>query len=601
MEFISNEAEVSGDSGDDDNENVSHGGSSFIDDSEIDENTAYPNPYLTCSHGCPEHDDSRCKDCTTCQEILEQCTCPGDGFFDPECPLKCFEKNDPTIKRIQRKIPPGRTLVDDEEIIIRAESRRIADQVEFIQNFKESKKKTSPRKPKHYCKDCDVKCYSDNYWETHINSKRHKDNQPKPSTSTADNNPIKKSPKRKINFSDKIINCECCQKDISDKNWKRHIASKNHKKNEKQQATTYDENDPNLETVDDDDDEKKKKNRGGQLFVVQFQKACKYRVCKKVFAAIRCGMEWINGIAISNEWGALADFPNGHSHMLIRTVEALTFEEFKSSFFELTGIECDDVQRARNLRTVLRYITKEDYKSIVIGFDQDLTSSLYKCYHYARVARRLDWTRYPCCNIAPIDKKNFESQYYEFFEMNKHDALKSKMEGVILRDWQNFVIQHLQKQETRKVTWIIDYLGNTGKSFLAEYFQNSGAFIIIGGSKRDIAYAYNEEKNVIFDLPREDKEKMDYALLECFKNGWLWCPKYHSRLKRFDPPNILVLANWEPLIDKLSIDRWDIFQLAIDILLPIDPITLQQQQQQQQRKYHHQLPFFIPFPTMYRS
>lgn len=508
----------------------------FIDDETPMESSTYPNPYL--------------------QSI---CTCPGD-FYDPDCPKKCYlNMGDEPVHRVEKKVTGGEVYKSIEEQLEEAELIRSRDEP--------VRTRRSPRKAGYICEVCDVKCFSQCFYERHMSSRRHKE-----MTGQTQKSPQKKA--KKNLFSDEKEDkekghlytfCDACQTEVRASNLARHKKTKKHKQKESNAMSTNEE---------EPEEENSKKERGGHLFMVEFQRPNKYAVAKKVIAAYRFGNTWIDGYAHANEWGALADFPNGHSHMIVRTSVPLTFEEFKTAFLELTGEVCNDVQRVRNLRTALRYITKEDYKAFVINFDMDLTSSIFRCYHYARVAKRIDWSRYPCCNISPSDRKTFEAQFYEFNELNKKDTVTEKMEKVTLKEWQEWVVNRLKTQDDRKILWITDFLGNNGKTFLAEYLEHLGAFVILGGAKRDIAYAYDEQEIVVFDIPREDQEKMDYSLLECIKNGWLWCPKYHSRLKRFKPAKILVLANWYPKIDRLSGDRWDIHQLLLDTLQPVDVLSL---------------------------
>lgn len=558
MEFLHNEA---GHSSDSEPEEIYHAtklDEDFIDD-EPTEDANYPNPYLQVQSPSPVPSPSP----------SPICTCPGE-FFDPDCPKGCINEmlKQPIHRVEKRKVEEGgvrRHFITTEKDMIEAEILRSRN--EYIPV------RTSPRKSNYYCETCDVKCFSYDFYERHLASRRHKEN----------TGQTKKSPEKTKGFKKNLFTqsadkkkgdvytfCDACQKEITASHFARHCKTKKHKNNESKTMTTTQEEDPK----DEEEETGEKKERGGQLFMVQFQRANKYKVARKVIAAYRFGNKWIDGYAHANEWGALADFPNGHSHMIVRTEMKLTFEEFKIAFLELTGEVCNDVQRVRNLRTALRYLTKEDYKAFVINFDMDLTSSLYRCYHYARVAKRIDWTRYPCCNISPSDRKTFEAQFYEFNDQNKRDAVTERMQKAILRPWQEIVVEKIKNQDNRQILWITDFLGNNGKTFLAEYLETLGAFVILGGAKRDIAYAYDEQEIVVIDVPREDQEKMDYSLLECLKNGWLWCPKYHSRLKRFKPAKILVLANWYPKVDRLSGDRWNIYQLIIDTLQPVDVLNL---------------------------
>lgn len=114
-------------------------------------------------------------------------------------------------------------------------------------------------------------------------------------------------------------------------------------------------------------------------------------------------------------------------------------------------------------------------------------------------------------------------------------------------------------QSDRKVLWVWDATGNTGKTFLGEWLcVHRNAFLITGGKHADIAYAYNLEPYVVFDLTRDQAERIPYPVIESFKNGYLFSPKYESCTKRFAPARVVVFANYRPDEARLSADRWDI-------------------------------------------
>ncbi len=104
----------------------------------------------------------------------------------------------------------------------------------------------------------------------------------------------------------------------------------------------------------------------------------------------------------------------------------------------------------------------------------------------------------------------------------------------------------------------LDESGNQGKSWMASYLSTIGAFIVTNGKMADIAHAYNHEKIVIFDLARTQADKLDhvYQLMESFKNGRIFSPKYESVVKTFSPCHVIAFANFIPDHSKLSQDRW---------------------------------------------
>lgn len=114
-------------------------------------------------------------------------------------------------------------------------------------------------------------------------------------------------------------------------------------------------------------------------------------------------------------------------------------------------------------------------------------------------------------------------------------------------------------QSDRKILWLWEESGHTGKTFLAKWLRVwRGAYCVTGGKYNDIRYAYNYQRYVVFDLARDLAERCPYHLMEEFKNGFFFSGKYQSNERSFRPARVVVMANFGPDMSKLSADRWDI-------------------------------------------
>ncbi|XP_052816415.1 uncharacterized protein LOC128242991 [Mya arenaria] len=144
--------------------------------------------------------------------------------------------------------------------------------------------------------------------------------------------------------------------------------------------------------------------------------------------------------------------------------------------------------------------------------------------------------------------------------------LKTAMsEGnVQLKTWQDWAVHHLDCQNDRKVLWIEDQAGDTGKTFLAKWLvANRDAICFQAGKKADIFYMYHGEKYIVFDLTRSvGEEFVPYHVMEAFKNSMWNNTKYESAsYVMVESPKLLVLSNSLPCLKKMSRDRWDIHRL----------------------------------------
>jgi len=140
---------------------------------------------------------------------------------------------------------------------------------------------------------------------------------------------------------------------------------------------------------------------------------------------------------------------------------------------------------------------------------------------------------------------------------------RPQVEVFPLRDWQQEVHGKLiLPPHCRKILFIVDAIGNSGKSWFARYYSNlhEKTQILTPGKKADMAYALDDSSRVVFmDCPRSKSDVIQYDFLEEIKNGFVFSNKYESKMKEFaSPPHLVVLMNETPDMSKLSLDRYDI-------------------------------------------
>jgi len=132
-----------------------------------------------------------------------------------------------------------------------------------------------------------------------------------------------------------------------------------------------------------------------------------------------------------------------------------------------------------------------------------------------------------------------------------------------LREWQETLNARLVLEPNpREIIFIVDTIGNTGKSWFARYYcdLHANAQIVVPGKKADMAYIVDEEMKVFFfDCPRSKQgDFIQYDFLEELKNGLFFSPKYQPRIKKLATPHVVVLMNEYPCMEKLSEDRYSV-------------------------------------------
>lgn len=157
---------------------------------------------------------------------------------------------------------------------------------------------------------------------------------------------------------------------------------------------------------------------------------------------------------------------------------------------------------------------------------------------------------------------NYNKQFVELY--NEYYPI-GEVENIELFEWQKDLLMKLEGvPEHRKIYWYYDPIGGKGKStFTNWYCQKYGnTFITDGGCHKDIAFAYERQRVVIFDYPRDTSpDSVNYSTMECFKNQRMSSSKYQSVLKQFSRPHVVVFANFLPNKSKMSHDKFVIVNL----------------------------------------
>ncbi|PWN77299.1 hypothetical protein CV717_28505 [Bacillus cereus] len=116
--------------------------------------------------------------------------------------------------------------------------------------------------------------------------------------------------------------------------------------------------------------------------------------------------------------------------------------------------------------------------------------------------------------------------------------------------------------------WVYSKNGGMGKSTFCKYLAYTYNAVICGkGNYSDIInIMFNANMDntnlVVFDLPRNNGNKVSYSALEAIKNGMICNTKYETGNKLFNPPHILIFANDEPEWEAMSEDRFKV--LCVD-------------------------------------
>lgn len=140
---------------------------------------------------------------------------------------------------------------------------------------------------------------------------------------------------------------------------------------------------------------------------------------------------------------------------------------------------------------------------------------------------------------------------------------RKEVQAFPLRPWQARLYSDLLlPPDDRQIIFVVDPVGNQGKSWFCHYYASlhDNAQVLLPGKKADMTYVLDPLVRVLFcDAPRSKQgDVLQYDFFEEVKNGYIFSPKYESRVKSMKKCHVVVMMNEMPDESKLSRDRYDI-------------------------------------------
>ena len=122
------------------------------------------------------------------------------------------------------------------------------------------------------------------------------------------------------------------------------------------------------------------------------------------------------------------------------------------------------------------------------------------------------------------------------------------------RPWQ-VILDHMLGfgPDDRHIYWVYGSRGNEGKTTWAKVkVQKEGWHYSRGGKGQDIKYGYIEHLgNIIFDIPRQSEDCLQYSVVEEIKDRMLCSIKYEPiEVYSNKPVHVVVLANFKPVMQE---------------------------------------------------
>lgn len=120
------------------------------------------------------------------------------------------------------------------------------------------------------------------------------------------------------------------------------------------------------------------------------------------------------------------------------------------------------------------------------------------------------------------------------------------------RSWQVYLSSLISSEpDKRTIYWVYGDEGNEGKTTYAETLIQKGWFYTRGGKTDDITYQYIEHGgNMVYDVPREKEDVLQYNVLEMVKDRHVTSNKYEPVTIHYDTyAHVVVMANFMPRME----------------------------------------------------
>ena len=231
------------------------------------------------------------------------------------------------------------------------------------------------------------------------------------------------------------------------------------------------------------------------------------------------------------------------------------------------------------------------------AFQLEMSEQGYKHYQgriSLKVKQRLNGVKKiisDSCHWSPTSTANRANMFYVLKEDTRiagpwtdemdivPNYIPRQIRNLDLYPWQQSVIEMSKEWDTRTINVIYDTKGNIGKSTLVTYM---GVFklahqIPFCNDYKEILQAVMDRpvrKCYLIDMPRAIKKEKQFQLwsaIETVKSGYSYDTRYKYKERYFDCPIIFVFTNHLPDKKLLTPDRWKLWEVDDNALIPYDP------------------------------
>lgn len=262
--------------------------------------------------------------------------------------------------------------------------------------------------------------------------------------------------------------------------------------------------------------------------------------------------------------------PYEHTHVVVDFGYAV--QSRNARFLDIDGIHphISKILKPDNWRRACQYITKED-KTVTIDKEDkgNIVTDIWKADTVQGALENIGNLRDALPTIAIFNLKPLELPEPNIREDQFYP-------------WQKDMWNLLQyKPDGRKVKWIYDIPGCSGKTQFALWVclthPKKAVFLNNVGKISDFCMNMKSfwdkgwrGDTVFLNLSRSYTDRTQiYEAIEIILDGVATCTKYTGGQVWFPPLHVIVMSNFVPATERLSRDRWEIFDSESKELCPV--------------------------------
>ena len=264
-------------------------------------------------------------------------------------------------------------------------------------------------------------------------------------------------------------------------------------------------------------------------------------------------------IELAHEIGTRNDSPYPHTHVLIdfgkpfstRSSRRLDYTNIHPNIKKITSIS--------HWNNALTYLSKEDPDNSHL---HSVTPSITdRVWSFDTLQEALS-----SCVKRPSDAHGIKT----IFDAKPKNPININIPSF---SWQKDLMTRLESPaDNRSIIWYYDPIGNTGKSYLCKYLVNyfpEHYYVArqVGNSYHFSTVISNALSSrwtghcLFLDIPRSTDITSIYSSIEEVKDGVITSLKYNGATTIFDNSHVVILSNFLPDTEKMSADRWRIYEL----------------------------------------